>query len=1211
MRSNFKIGSIELSSDFFKRSSIGLWVLEFDEGKEPRMYLDKDTYASIGLDDSISPEETYKIWYKRVHPSYLIDVKRAFNDMIKGKKIEIQYHWVHPSGNELTIRCGGCRNFDYKDGIRIEGCEENLTSIVLDEYRKQQELTDIISAISLDYCLLAHINFDTFKIDHLSSHASKYGLEALEKNDDYNESIKIIYNYVIDLDKQNFIDSVKPEVIKENIKDGKIYTLHFKMNVNGDIETYQVKFFQHEKHFKNNCCLIALSNEEETIRKTDQEKAVLSALGGDFESVSYIDPINGNEIIYRISDDLLLDKEIYNAPNYNDRIIKFVNKYVYEEDREKLLLEANLKTVKDNLNNNNNNNNNVCFVNFRYIKNGNALFYQIKYVLVKIDGYSHIVMGMINVDEERKTQVKEKEELKEKLDIINVLAADYSSIFYINPKTDFVKINSISDETYSRFSTFIEATKSYTDGFNFFVKHLVYPADQDWLLKKCSLENINDELKNKKEFAVIFRAKRASGVHFCEMKFVKADEINDEPTAVVMGFADKDTSITQSFVNRELVKDYASIFLVDLNTDKYKFVYRSDKSGFADVSGGCFTDTIKEYTSRVEKEYRDRWYNFSDINYIKEVLTKEDSIEYVYKLGGVELKWRRCSLHAVERINNVPSLMIMTYSTLDYQSALTYELNQKIEDQNKELALKQIELEEALLKAQAASRAKTTFLNNMSHDIRTPMNAIIGFTNLAIKHIENIDHVNNYLNKIYQSSEHLLSLINDVLDMSRIEAGKVSISETDEKLSDIIHTLMDIVQSDISSKKLNLLVNTHNIKHENIICDKLRLNQILLNIISNSIKYTNTGGTISFVVSEEDSNNNDYCNYKFVIKDNGIGMSKEFLQTIFDPFTRVNSSTVSGIQGTGLGMSITKSLLELMNGSISVESEEGIGTEITINISFRKSYIDNEMLEKEFKDLHCLVIDDDEDSCLYETNMLNDIGMMCEFCNNSDEALVKIDECAKDNQYQVFFIDYIMHDKNGLEIAKIIRNKMGNDVAIFIVTAYDYSNFIDEAIKIGVNGLIMKPLFVSDINRKLLDYYEMNKQDSVCETKDYKIKGKKVLLVEDNELNSEIAIEILSEHNLIIDSANDGIVAVEKIKNAKEGDYDFILMDIQMPIMDGYEATKQIRLLNEVGKKIPIIAMTANAFEEDRQLAYKAGMNDFVSKPIDFDVLLDVIKKYC
>ena len=500
----------------------------------------------------------------------------------------------------------------------------------------------------------------------------------------------------------------------------------------------------------------------------------------------------------------------------------------------------------------------------------------------------------------------------------------------------------------------------------------------------------------------------------------------------------------------------------------------------------------------------------------------------------------------------------------------------------------------------------------MSHDIRTPMNAIIGYTGLAASHIENKEQVEDYLTKIAQSSDHLLSLINDVLDMSRIESGKMNLDEKPESLPEIIHALRDIIQSDIHAKQLDFYVDAVDVNDENVVCDKLRLNQVLLNVLSNAIKYTPSGGTVTLRIKEKTIKENGYASYEFRIKDNGIGMSQEFLKTIFDPFTRVKSSTVSGIQGTGLGMAITKNIVDMMGGKIDIISEERVGTEVVLGFDFKLQDAPQEpQTIAELKGLKGLVVDDDSNTCLSVSNMLRDIGMRAEWCTSGKEAVIRAGESYRiGDSFKVYIIDWLMPDMNGVETTRRIRKEIGDDAPIIILTSYDWSDIEEEAREAGVTAFVNKPMFPSDLNRVLYRCLGKESESNSFAKKNFDFIGKKILLVEDNEMNREIAQEILEEEGFIIDTAEDGTIAVEKMKKADPEDYDLILMDIQMPIMDGYEATRQIRAIGTQISDIPIIAMTANAFEEDRVAALEAGMNEHIAKPIDMDKLKAALAKY-
>ena len=518
-------------------------------------------------------------------------------------------------------------------------------------------------------------------------------------------------------------------------------------------------------------------------------------------------------------------------------------------------------------------------------------------------------------------------------------------------------------------------------------------------------------------------------------------------------------------------------------------------------------------------------------------------------------------------------------------------------------------LADALVAAEHANRAKTAFLNNMSHDIRTPMNAIVGFTALAASHIDNKEQVKDYLSKISISSQHLLSLINDVLDMSRIESGKMTLDEAEIHLPDMIHDLRTIIHANVASKQLSLFIDTQDVVNEDIIADKLRLNQVFLNILSNAIKFTPNGGTISFRVVEKPVQLAGHTEFEFHIKDTGIGMSKEFQKTIFEAFTREKTSTISGIQGTGLGMAITKSIVDMMSGKIEVFSEEGKGTEFVVTIPCRLSGNPTKYEEiPELQGLRALVADDDTDTCLSVCAMLRKIGMRPDWTSSGHEAVIRTKEALNQaDEFRTYIIDWQMPDMNGVETVRRIRKVIGDGTPIIILTAYDWADIEKEAREAGVTAFCSKPLFLSELRDVLVKPLQAREEKGTSKTA-VDFTGKKILLAEDNEMNQMIAEAILTEAGFSLNIACDGNIAVQMMKDAPAGTYDIILMDIQMPTMDGYEAARLIRALDDKAKaEIPIIAVTANAFEEDRKLALESGMNGHLAKPYDIPKMMETL----
>jgi len=522
-------------------------------------------------------------------------------------------------------------------------------------------------------------------------------------------------------------------------------------------------------------------------------------------------------------------------------------------------------------------------------------------------------------------------------------------------------------------------------------------------------------------------------------------------------------------------------------------------------------------------------------------------------------------------------------------------------------------LQEALLQAQHANKAKTTFLSNMSHDIRTPMNAIIGFTTIAVSHIDNRRQVEDCLRKVLSSSNHLLSLINDILDMSRIESGKVQIKEQECNLSELTHNLVNIIQPQVKAKQLDLFIDTFDVVNEDVIADALKLSQIFVNLLSNAVKYTPAGGTVSFRVAQQATFHRGYGDYVFTVKDNGIGMSPEFVEHIFEPFEREASATRSGIQGTGLGMSITRNIVEMMGGVINVQSEKNKGSEFQVKLSLRLQDVrKNTELIQELEGLRALVVDDDCDSCESVVKLLEQLGLRAEWTTSGKEAVHRAKSASRQNDsYHTYIIDWQMPELSGIETARRIRATIGQEAPIIILTAYDWTDIEEEAREAGITAFCAKPLFMSDLKSALLIANNLIEKEETRSWTEADFSGRRILLVEDNELNREIAEAILEETGFTVESAPDGTDAVAMVRQSEPHYYDAILMDVQMPVMDGYEATRTIRALpREDAENIPIIAMTANAMEEDKEAALKNGMNDHIAKPLDIDLFLSVLGKY-
>lgn len=653
----------------------------------------------------------------------------------------------------------------------------------------------------------------------------------------------------------------------------------------------------------------------------------------------------------------------------------------------------------------------------------------------------------------------------------------------------------------------------------------------------------------------------------------------------------------------------------------YSFVIRQDGS-FVVRSVGASRDTFFDRARALYTDVEGKKDVEQFITELQEAMVNKEDYSAMIKIDGERRQMYCSSLPASEWY----LVTILPYGTLNeavkersQQSLLVFLLSCSIilvllllvfaryfqmnQDQVKELA-------EAKLEAEAANRSKSEFLSNMSHDIRTPMNAIVGMTTIALTNINNKDRVENCLKKIVLSSKHLLGLINDVLDMSKIESGKMTLNVELVSLREIMDSIVSIVQPQIKAKRQKFNIFIYDISSENVLCDSVRLNQILLNLLSNAIKFTPEGGSIEVLLHEKESpKGDDYVRLLLQVKDTGIGMSEEFQEHIFDSFTREDTKRVQKTEGTGLGMAITKYIVDAMGGEIEVKSVQGRGTEFNIVLDFERTEEREE--DMVLPDFMMLVVDDDKQLCESTTASLRSIGVRADWTLDGESAIRMVNQHHnRHNDYHVILLDWKLPDMDGIMIARELRKQLGNDVPILLISAYDWSEIEDEARAAGINGFLSKPLFKSTLYYGLKPYIDSPVTVSVPKKNTVSFAGKRVLLAEDNELNWEIARELLSELGLELDWAENGQICTDMFQSSPVGFYDAVLMDIRMPVMDGYEATDIIRDMERADASIPIIAMTADAFSEDIQRCLEHGMNAHISKPIDIKEISRILSKY-
>lgn len=624
---------------------------------------------------------------------------------------------------------------------------------------------------------------------------------------------------------------------------------------------------------------------------------------------------------------------------------------------------------------------------------------------------------------------------------------------------------------------------NYEEYISYYIKNNIHPDDVDLLLEKTKISYLRKTLKEKPSFSIIYRDKHFTNYQYFEAKFLLVESKNSEPTIVTATITNKDDETYKNIITKNLLSTYSSIFFVDLQNETIRTIIEpKDYKLPIEHKINDYSKFLKDYATTVSSEYKETWINMSNPSYMRQFLSESDTREYIYSLDDDTLSpnsenhvWKRSIATVTERKNGEPVCFILTFSNIDSKAAKTYELNKKISDQKMILETQAILLEEALRRAEKASDAKTNFLANLSHDIRTPMNAIMGFTSLALKNQDNPEKVHEFLSKSLTSSKHLLNLIDDILDMSRIESGKLQLQEAAVGLKEILKEISTIFYGQTEAKHQTLYIDDNDITDKKIICDKVRLHQVLINLLNNSVKFTPEDGNIILYVRQT-SCTSESASFEFHVKDNGIGMSSTYMEKLFHPFEKDKSADASKLQGPGLGLAISKNIIDLMGGSINVISEPGKGTEVIVYLTFKLQQ--NKIIEEDFDDNFKL----------------------------------------------------------------------------------DYSGF-------------------------------------------------KILLVDDNPFNLDITKEMLSDKGFIVETAENGQEALEKIQKYMPNKYAAVLMDVQMPVLNGYEATLKIRKLKGMSKQeLPIIAATANAFAEDRFAAFESGMNALLTKPIKTNDLFRVLK---
>ncbi len=825
----------------------------------------------------------------------------------------------------------------------------------------------------------------------------------------------------------------------------------------------------------------------------------------------------------------------------------------------------------------------------------------------------------------------------EKTRLIASLSRVYFLVYYINLEEKTIRRLKVSGGMKAAVGGSTDdavAMEAISDALERFCRKSVCDESREYFREKTNFEYISRRLEEEESYAFRYRLNPYRGTEYFEIRFARADGWEKNKCAV-MGVRSVDEEVKKELEYREglkseyrqlrntlsqeeqyrraIVSEAILVYNVNISRNLIEddfYVMIGEKTESAVKLVGMETpcaagDYYRKFAAeRVTEEYREAFIEGTDIERLRAAFEKgenEQSVEFAaYFLGDKPMIVRQTML-LFKDLNTGDIIALCNCKDIS-------------EARRRELETRQA-LTSAFEAAMTANQTKSDFLSRMSHDIRTPMNAIIGMTAIAGAHLGDTERVKDSLAKISNSSRHLLGIINDILDMSKIESGKMNLNEEDFNLSELLTNLLDMVRPQVKERGHELKVHIHDIRHEDVIGDSLRIQQAFVNIMSNAIKYTPEGGTITVSVTEKPNTKPKMACYEFIFEDNGIGMEQDFIDKIFEPFERAEDLRISKTQGTGLGMSITKNIVSLMGGQIDVVSQVGKGSKFTITI-FLKLQDTVQMDTSSLVGLPVLVTDDDVISCENTSIMLNDIGMDSEWVLSGREAVDRVKkrhEAGED--YFAVIIDWKMPEMNGIETTKAIRRIVGDGIPIIIISAYDWADIELEARAAGANAFISKPAFKSNLAKMFIGLINPedtgDNTDKAADINKFDFSNLRALVVEDNDLNREIAVEILKETGMSVEEAENGKQAVDMFDAAPEKYYDIILMDIQMPVMNGYDATVAIRSLGKkYSKSVPILAMTANAFYEDVHAAISSGMNEHIAKPLDLKKLMECIQRW-
>ena len=1087
--------------------------------------------------------------------------------------------------------------------------------------KEEQRHSAIIEAMGNAFDSLYFIDIENKTMRRVISQTGYHDSYGIEE--DLESGINnLVYSIAKKEEAAPLLEFVQPMGLPKRLKEDKLINHDFQ---NKDNRWSRLSIIPiNNKKGDASTFLFALSDVDNEIKNIKIKNNVIQALSSSYENVYAVSEETGIAICFRMGKEIeKLYYDSFSKGNYEDNIKTYYKNEVIEEDRHLFYAIDTPSKVLSKLTKRS-----EYTFNYRINRNNRIHFFQCHIVLPSLN-VREFVIGFKNVNEETRLNLLHQKEmddaiaaiektnkaLREETAISSVLTEEYHSLFRINTTTGAMTLYRTDGDGFppTLLSSLLKLS-DYETIVDRYIDSFVHPDDRDRIRENSRLKNLLEKTSETGLYKMGFRRILAESIQYYEMNVARS--VDSDTLILGMRDVDQETrrqiKVTKEMeAQREIIEglgsEYYSILLVDVATDTVSTHRAYGEDGEAidrhfDNNLRHWTDGVKSYAMHLVVD--DDKVNFLEklsLPYIKDNRGHDYSFTYGKKLDG-DIFYLQARVAYVDTSDGGWVAVVGT---------------RNIDDLIKKEKKQEAALREAYYAAESASKAKTDFLSSMSHDIRTPMNGIIGMTAIAASHLDDKERVKDSLEKITKASRHLLSLINEVLDMNKIESGKVQLAEDEFNLSDLIENLINMTSSQITEHNHTLNVNVSGVQHENVIGDSLRIQKIFTNLMGNAVKFTPDGGRIRLTISERPSRQEKVGCYEFVFEDNGIGMSEEFMDHIFEPFTRAEDGSERRTQGTGLGMTISRNIARMMGGDIKVESTLGVGSIFTVTI-YLKLQDKNENLEKRFVDLDVLVADDDELSLESSLDILSSMGMKVEGVNNGKDAVEKV--VSRHSEGLDFFaaiLDWKMPGMDGIEATRKIRQKVGNDVPIIIISAYDWSEIEEDAKRAGANAFIGKPLFKSRLEKtfsSILGKEEekpVDKYISLSDLEALKLQGKRALVVEDNDLNMEIACEILKTTGMSIETAIDGIEAVDLITSSPDGYYDIVFMDIQMPKMNGYDATRAIRAQNRPYlKQVPIIAMTANAFAEDVQAARTVGMNWHISKPLELHALKSVLERF-